>query len=148
SATAYRHDRLVYHLCSKSLYDALGEPNNRNRREHQPTTIKNKIMGLDFVLEHLDYEFYATERKKLDYFVGSRNIAREDLPTKLYASPYGHPPTSKHFVESYPIFLTSATGGRPVPQFCYVDEGLRSTDRFATFLRQYRRLFRALDDFR
>lgn len=146
--TVYRHDRLVYHLCSKPLYAALGEPNNRNRRQHQPTTIKNKIMVLDFVLEHPDYDYYPTERHKLDYFVGTQNIAREDLPTKLYSSPYGHPPTSKHFVESYPMFLLSSPDGRPLPHFCYVDEGLQSTDRFATFLRQYRRLFRALGDFR
>src|SRR5215470_1073839 len=39
----YRHERMVYHLCSKPLYDALGEPNNRNRRQHQPATIKTKI---------------------------------------------------------------------------------------------------------
>jgi hypothetical protein len=144
----FRHERRVYHLCSKSLYAALGEPNNRNRRAHQPTTIKNKIMALDFVLEHPEDRFLATERKKLAYFVETRQLAREDLPTKLYASPHGHPATAKHFVEGYPIFLVSGSQGASVPHFCYIDEGLQSTDRFATFLAQYRRLLRALGDFR
>jgi hypothetical protein len=103
-------------------------------------------MGLDFVLEHLADEFLATERKKLNYFVEVRKIAREDLPTKLYASPHGHAPAAKHFVESYPIFLATREGNR-IPHFCYVDEGLQTTDRFATFLSQYRRLLRALGDF-
>ncbi|MDQ6706561.1 MAG: hypothetical protein M3Z85_11365, partial [Acidobacteriota bacterium] len=52
--TAYRHNRMVYHLSAKPLYDALGEKDNRNRRERQPSTIKNKLMGLDFVLAHPD----------------------------------------------------------------------------------------------
>src|SRR6266852_5913368 len=76
-----RHNRMVYHLGAKPLYDALGEKDNRNRRERQPSTIKNKLMGLDFVLNHLQHEYLATEREKLDYFVGSLKIAPEILPT-------------------------------------------------------------------
>jgi len=143
--SVYRRQRMVYHLCSKPLYDALGEPNNRNRREHQPATIKNKIMSLDFALRHPDGEFLSTEREKLDYFLRTRSFAPEDLPTRLYASPHGNAPAAKHFVESYPIFLTTPKEG---PHFCYVDEGLQTTDRFATFLGQYRRLLRLLHDFR
>jgi hypothetical protein len=146
--TVYRHDRRVYHLSSKPLYDALGEPNNRNRRQHQPSTIKNKIMALDFVLDHPRGDFLATEREKLDYFIRSRNVAPVDLPTRLYSSPYGHAPAPKHFVESHPIFIPADEDGAQVPHFCYIDEGLQTTDRFATYLRQYRGLFRALDDFR
>ena len=67
--TVYRHNRMVYHLSAKPLYIALGEPDNRNRREHQPSTIKNKLMGLDFVLEHPAHHYLATEREKLDYFI-------------------------------------------------------------------------------
>src|SRR5579862_7724759 len=37
--TAYRHNRMVYHLSAKPLYAALGEKDNRNRRERQPSTI-------------------------------------------------------------------------------------------------------------
>ena len=44
-------------------------------------------------------------------------------------------------------FLPTATDGAQTPHFCYVDEGLQTTDRFATYLRQYRRLLRALGDF-
>ena|SRR5437867_604880 len=143
----YRHERIVYHLSSKPLYEALGEPNNRNRRQHQPSTIKNKIMALDFVLEHPSSDFLATEREKLSYFIGVRNIGQEELPTRLYASPHGNAPAAKHFVESYPIFLPTDKDEARVPHFCYVDEGLQTTDRFATYLSQYRRLFRGLGDY-
>src|SRR2546425_4362 len=95
----FRHSRMVYHLSAKPLYDALGEKDNRNRREHQPTTIKNKLMGLDFVLDHPQHEYLATEREKLDYFVGSLKIAPEVLPTRWYESARGHGTTAKHFVD-------------------------------------------------
>src|SRR5437867_6186053 len=85
--TFFRHSRMVYHLSAKPLYDALGEKDNRNRREHQPSTIKNKIMGLDFVLEHSTYQYLAVEHDKLDYFVRALNIPPEDLPTRWYESP-------------------------------------------------------------
>lgn len=150
-AAVYRHDRMVYHLSAKPLYDALGEPDNRNRREHQPSTVKNKTMALDFVLEHPAGGYLATEREKLDYFVHTRNIAAEDLPTRWYSSPRGHESKAKHFVESYPIFLSApvvpGAPAAPWPHLCYVDEGLQTTDRFATYLSQYGRLFAALGDF-
>src|SRR5262249_32630565 len=36
----------------------------------------------------------------------------------------------------------------PLVHFCYVDEGLQSTDGFSTYLSQYSRLLAALPDFR
>src|SRR5881397_1909280 len=77
--TMYRQNRMVYHLAAKPLYDALDERDNRNRRERQPSTIKNKIMGLDFVLDHPQHQYLATEREKLDHFLGILQIPREEL---------------------------------------------------------------------
>lgn len=147
--TAFRHNRMIYHLGSKPLYDSIGEPDNRNRRERQPSTIKNKIMGLDFVLENLGHEYLATEREKLAYFTTTLQIAPSDLPTRWYASRRGREATAKCFVDKHPLYLSTPAGSpTPVVHFCYVDEGLRSTDGFATHLEQYSRLFRRLPDFR
>jgi len=147
--TMFRENRMVYHLSAKPLYDALGERDNRNRRERQPSTIKNKLMGLDFVLDHPQYEYLATEREKLDYFLGRLKLSSEILPTRLYQSPRGHGSTAKHFVDKYPMFLAVLPGGStPVVHFTYVDEGLQSTDGLATYLAQYRQLLHALPDWR
>jgi hypothetical protein len=147
--TVYRHNRMVYHLSAKPLYDALGEKDNRNRREHQPSTIKNKIMGLDFVLEHSEFRYLATENEKLDYFLRVLKLVAEDLPTRWYESPRKHEATAKHFADKYPMFLSTSSGGTtPLVHFCYIDEGMQSTDRFETHLELYSRLFRALPDFR
>ena len=146
--TIYRHNRMVFHLSAKPLYGALGEPDNRNRREHQPSTIKNRVMGLDFVLENLAYDYLTTEREKLDYF-GTLKIAPEDLPARWYESPRARQASAKYFADKYPIFLAlEPEGAEPVAHFCYVDEGLQSTDRFETYLKQYSRLLAVLPDFR
>ena len=144
-ATAYRHGRLVYHLASKPLYDTLGEPDSRNRREHQPSTIKSKIMILDFVLERPGCRFLTTEREKLSYFQGTRSVPTTDLPIRRYASPSGHE-SAKHFGDGFPIYFGQKD--LDIPHFCYVDEGLQTTDRFATYLGQYQSLFKALGNFR
>src|SRR5262249_9327885 len=138
-----------YHLSAKPFYDALGERDNRNRRERQPSTIKNKLMGLDFVLDHPHHEYLATEREKLDYFLGKLNLSSEILPTRLYQSPRGRASTAKHFVDKYPMFLAQPPGGQAcVVHFTYVDEGLQSTDGFATYLAQYSQLLKVLHNFR
>jgi len=147
--TLFRHNRMVYHLSAKPVYDAIGERDNRNRRERQPSTIKNKLMGLDFVMENQDHHYLATEREKLDYFVKTLGFKPDQLPTRWYASPHGHEATPKHFVDKYPLFLASAEGAcSPVVHFCYVDEGQQTTYGFATYLSQYSRLLMSLAEFR
>ena len=107
-------------------------------------------MGLDFVLDHPQYEYLATEREKLDYFLGVLKIATEILPTRWYESARGHGATAKHFVDKYPMFLSVASplATTPVVHFCYVDEGLQTTDGFATYLSQYSELLSRLPDYR
>src|ERR1700726_4886119 len=103
--TVYRHNLMLYHLSAKALYIALGDQDNRNRREHQPSTIKNKLMTLDYVLEHPTHNYLATEREKLDYFTQVLKIALEDLPTRWFESPRKREATAKYFVEKYPLFI-------------------------------------------
>lgn len=144
----YRHSRMVYQLSAKPLYAALGDPDNRNRREHQPATIKNKLMGLDFVLEHPAYAYLMTEHDKLDYIKGL-NIPDGDLPKRWFESPRGRKSTPKYFVEKYPLFIAAPDGTAcSVVHFTYVDEGQQTTDRFKTFLENYGRLMTALPDYR
>ena len=135
-STAYRHNHRVHHLCSKPFYAALGEADNRNRRERRPLTIKTKLMALDFVLAHPAYTYLAAEREKLDYFVGRLGIARAKLPTRWYHATSGGEAAAKHFVDKFPIFLAEGVRS-PVVGFAYIDEGQQSTQGFATHLRQY-----------
>ena len=138
---AYRHNRMVYHLFSKPFYKAIGEEDNRNRRERRVFTIKNKLMCLDFVLANRRHQFLATESEKLEYFEGQLGIDRSCLPTRRYQSRTKNLATDRYFVDKFPIFIPSEENSERRVHFCFVDEGVVSGPGFETYLRQYLRLF-------
>ena len=142
--STYERSAHVYHLCRRPFYEALGQGDNRNRRERQPLTIKNRLMGFDFVLAHPQREFLATEQDKLACFNRTLGIAVSSLPTKEYRSPKTGSVTVRYFVDKSPIFLSGAPA---VVSFCFVDEGAASLSGFETYLQQYSRLFTALSRF-
>jgi hypothetical protein len=43
----FREDRHIFRLQSRTIYEALGHDDNRNRREHQPSTVRLRLMALD-----------------------------------------------------------------------------------------------------
>jgi hypothetical protein len=146
-ASTWRQNTQLYHLCSRRFYAALGQENNRNRRRRQLPNVKNKVMGLDFVLAHPKPHYLATEQEKLHYFTGTLQLETAVLPTKRYLN-NGHA-TDRHFVEKYPIFLADSAqpAASPVVNFCFVDEGASGLSGFWTFLVHYRDLFACLREF-
>jgi hypothetical protein len=148
-ASTFANKTYVYHLGARPLYAALGEEDNRNRRERQPLSIKRKLMGLDFVLSHPQYHYLATEQEKVEHFTGALHVACEALPTKRYSSSDGLQSTSRYFVDKCPIYI-ALRAGRPSESpvgFCFVDEGATTVSGFETYLDQYRRLFALLPAF-
>src|SRR5581483_7350925 len=132
----------VYHLCARPLYQAIGQANSRNRRRRQPLTIKNKLMGLDFVLDHPCAHYLATEQEKVSYFVNTFHVPMASLPAKHYRGVLPGDITPRYFVDKYPIFRPSADVSTPaVVTFCFVDEGQTTTSHFETYLGQYGKLF-------
>src|SRR5262249_50926730 len=129
----------IYHLCSRPFYAAIGEEDNRNRRERPPFAIKNRLMGLDYVLAHPDKRYLATEREKVEYFTITLGIAIAALPTKRFTSEKSRGTTDRYFVDKYPIFVQQAgtENGSAAVSFCYIDEGVITGSRFSSYLRQY-----------
>jgi hypothetical protein len=143
TAAAYDRHTHLYHLCTRPFYAAIGQEDNRNRRVRECSTIKNKLMALDFVLAHPGARFVATEQEKLQHFLGTLNLSESDLPARTYGA--ASAVTSKrYFVEKYPIFLPPNRGQVDSTSFCFVDEGLTTPSHFETFLEHYARLFSAL----
>jgi hypothetical protein len=124
----------------------LGQGDNRNRRPREWTALKNKIMGLDFVLAHRDVRYLATEQDKLDYFTATLGLDRSVLPGKCYRAHRRPAITARYFVDKYPLFLAEEprAGSSSGPSFCFIDEGMISLSRFETYLAQYRTLFASL----
>jgi hypothetical protein len=146
SAVAYDRHTHLYHLCARPFYAAIGQEDNRNRRARECSTVKNKLMALDFVLAHPDMRFLATEQEKLLYFTSSLGIPRCRLPARTYGS-VNADPTQRYFVEKYPIFLPRDDGHMDTVSFCFIDEGLVTPSHFETFLQHYGRLFSELSTF-
>ncbi|HVR22986.1 MAG TPA: hypothetical protein VMU26_06660 [Candidatus Polarisedimenticolia bacterium] len=136
----YREDRHLFRLHYKPIYAAIGEEDNRNRREHQPATIRLRLMGLDFVLEHPEHQFLAAQQDKLRYFLENRKIEADLLPSRGFCARGAF--VVRHFVDGFPMFLTA--GHPPAMSFTYVDDGQLTTAAFRSFLAQYSRLFQAL----
>src|ERR1700722_5402169 len=107
-SSTWRQNTQLYHLCARPFYEALGQGENRNRRAREVLTIKNKLMGLDFVLAHRHLRYLATEEEKLDHFAGFLKFDFSQLPTKLYRSGKSGESTARYFVDKYPLFLSSA----------------------------------------
>ena len=136
----YRQDRHLFRLQSKTLFEAVGDENHRNRREHQASTVRLRLMGLDFILDNREHCFLATQQEKLSYFTEQRSIDLGVLPARSYRS--NQAVTTHYFPESFPLFL-NRENAEPV-SFVYVDDTQLSGDAFKSFLQSYRELFQVL----
>ena len=148
-ASTWRQNTQLYHLGARPFYEALGQGDNRNRRPREWAAIKNKIMGLDFVLAHREYPYLATEQEKQDYFTETLALGPAILPGKRYHSARTHLTTTRYFVEKYPLFTAETTPHRDsgCVSFCFIDEGMVTLSRLETYLDQYRDLFAVLRAF-
>ncbi len=143
SAQRYMRRSLVYHVRSRQLYEAIGKPHLRNRREHELDYIKTRLLALDFILANPEDSYFDTAEEKRRYL-----IERFKLSESLFS------PSSEHgkaitFSEGFPLCVAyPAPDYMPVVTFTYVDPKHRNLDRYITHLRTYRPLFRQLPSFR
>ena len=137
----FREDRHLFRLQSKVIYEALGEEDNRNRREHQPSTVRLRLMALDFILEHPEHHYLATQQEKLSYFLEQRGIDDQTLlPARCFRS--NGTLTTRYFPDGFPQFFDGCNP--PTISFGYVDDAQLSMDAFRSYLARYRHLFQAL----
>jgi hypothetical protein len=107
---AYRRDPgYLYHLSARSLYRAIDQEENRNRRHTSPALIARKLMVLDYVLGHHEREWYATEQDKVALFTARFDVPIGDLPHRVYTATDGVAgPTTRYFVQKLPIYLKAS----------------------------------------
>ena len=77
--SAHRGARL-YHLQGKTLYSAVGEPDNRNRRPATLARAIERLMLLDAVLAEGSLRWLGTERDKVEYFQNATTLRLKELP--------------------------------------------------------------------
>jgi hypothetical protein len=148
TARSFLRNGLVYHLFSRIVYRAIGRENLRNRRTHSLEHIRTRLVALDFILAHLQYEYLETEDDKLNYFCQQMDIPKELLPRKRYSGAIHNRTTLRYFVDKFPMFLCSGSFSPSVVTFTFVDPGLGILDSFKTHLLAYGSLFEALPEVR
>ncbi|MGB2887165.1 MAG: hypothetical protein WBC04_05670 [Candidatus Acidiferrales bacterium] len=142
SAQRYLRRSLVYHLCSRQIYAAIGKDYLRNRREHELNHIKTRLLALDFILAHPEDDYFETAEAKRRYF-----IERFNLKESLFS------PSKEHgnrisFADRFPLCVAYPSPDyMPVVTFTYVDPEHRNLDAYIDHLRTYRPLFRQLRSF-
>jgi hypothetical protein len=140
-----RGTQKIYHLFSRSLYAALGKENSGHRKSRRYGLLDKaavRLLGLDFVLAHLDRHYLQEEAEKVAYFNVERQISNETLPAKVFHGQNGSE-TCRYFFEKFPIFL-SEDAAAPVANFTYIEDDIRSVQTFTSFVQRYRSLFEAL----
>jgi hypothetical protein len=103
----FRRDRgYVYHLHRTSLYDAIEQRDNRNRRHVSAAAIARKLMVLDYVLTERTGEWIATEDDKVRLFTHRFGLSRTALPQRVFKAHQGTATTTRFFVHKLPIHLS------------------------------------------
>ena len=144
----FEHNRQVFQLQYKPFYEAVGDEHSRNRREHQPQTIKARLMGLDFVQANPHCCFFATEQQKMASLGRLAGVPRDVLPAKVYAAHNGGSAIRRYFVDRFPVFVKpSPNRSSPCFGFAFIDSGFDTTSAFVTYLRHYKGLFQAIGEF-
>src|SRR6266436_1550327 len=142
SAQRYTRRSLVYHLCSRQLYSAIGKDYLRNRRDHELTHIKTRLLALDFILAHPKEDYFETAEAKRRYFVERFKVS-ENLFTMSDGLSSGIT-----FADRFPLCVAYPPPEyMPVLIFTYVDPEHQNLDAYIAHLRTYRPLFRQLPGF-
>jgi hypothetical protein len=137
----FRRDRgHVYHLCHSALYEAVGQPDEGNRRATSPALVARKLMVLEYVLFRTDGAWYAAEEDKVGLFTEQLGLPRAALPQRALQTHMGRPPTTRHFPERLPIHVGDAPR-RITLTFLVTTSSVRP---FETFLDRHRRLLEHL----
>ncbi len=92
------------HIHAKQVYRALGETDNRNRRRPGREKAIERLLCLDYVLDHPDEPWLPTEDGKTQACEDA-GIDRTTWPRKVYPAKDGQSETTRFFVEKFPLAL-------------------------------------------
>jgi hypothetical protein len=140
------HSGRLYHVQFKPLYEAIGEPDNRNRRPVALGRMIERLMLLDVVLGDTKHSWLATEKDKLAYFravdIFGRKLDDSCYPRSIFGD--GRDKTIRYFPEKLPIGVELGNGGyRHV--FVYLARQTIPND-FRVWLLRHGDLLRALHE--
>src|SRR5713101_5966194 len=137
------HRGRLFHVQYKPLYEAIGEPNNRNRKPASLGRFVERLMLLDAVLADRHYSWLGTERDKMNYFVAylEKDLSKEWYPHLTFGE--GDQKTTRYFPDKLPIGTPRNGDRRHVFLYLVTRE---VPAEFRMFLLRHAELFRAVDE--
>ena len=128
---------VIYHLFSRRLYRQIGRENLRNRREHEIEFIRQRIAMLDFVLTHPERTYLETEPEKVHFFCEQLKVPSHFLPARTYHGDRESQPTTRYFVDKFPMFLGDESLTSPVVTFTFIQGSEASMTELVHHLEAY-----------
>ena len=136
---------LVYHVASPCLYAAIGEPHHRSQRAAPVATVVERLMRLDVLVAHPDWNLLATEREILAW-LGARGVLERDAGRVVLVASRGPDVANRRrWIGSRPVCLEP---GESAPTFIYVGSPTRTPADFDAFLTLHQPLFARLGSVR
>jgi hypothetical protein len=142
SQTCRHNTARLYHIHSKRLYAAIGEPDNRHRKPTALPRAVERLMVLDAVLADRGRAWLATESDKVAHFTLNHRVPRPDLPLLTFRAEDCE--TVRYFPDKLPIAVDADDSGH---LFLYLVTRLAPID-FRAFLERHLELLRALPAWR
>jgi hypothetical protein len=143
TAQRYRRRSCVYHLHSRTLYDAIGKGELRNRRNHEIGHIRARLLALDYVLAHPENDYFETAEGKCRYLLETLKV-----PHDVFRPETGEAEWIT-FPDRFPLSVPPASAeSAPALTFTYIASEAVGLGPFIEHLRTYRRLFVILPYFR
>ena len=149
-STRYGYHTFIYNLHSRQIYEPIEKDDLRNRRRISNDLIRTRLMILDFVLDHLQNQFFETEAHKVGFFHRDLSLPLTVLPARIYKGIDSHSHSKRYFVDRFPIFIPCAPCPLLfplVPTFVYCDSGGPGLRQYIHHLRTYENLLNRLAAF-
>ena len=128
--------RRMYRIFAKAIYRELGLTNVRHRREASIEVTRRRLLSLDFVLDHPDLPWLATEQEKVACFE-QLGIDPELLPKRIYAGRANG--RVRYFHIKMPVAVEQ---DRAV--FTYIDPGMGTPSELHSWATAHRPLWQKL----
>ena len=104
----------VCRITHKGIYRALEIPNVRHRRSATAGVLFRRLLSLDYVIDHPDFEWMPTEEEKV-WYCEHLGVGKDRLPKRIYHGVLAG--ATRYFNLKFLI-----AGGR-VTTFVYIDPG-------------------------
>ena len=136
AAAAMTDGRPVCRIFGKAIYRELGITNVRHRRDSSIEVTRRRLLSLDFVLDHPDLPWLATEQEKVACFE-RLGIDPGLLPKRIYAG------RANGRVRYFHIKMPVAVGPEAA-LFVYIDPGMGTRSELRSWGAAHRQLWEKL----